>query len=212
PVIVHAGTLILAKFSSGAAHATNTINGVDAGATVQLAGSGDDQIYNGFPGFNFGVFDMNGTFDFNGHSEAFDKLTGTGAVVNAVPATNVTMTLGTNNGDGNRVGIFSGMIQGNISVAKTGNGTQTFSGNNTYTGSTTVAAGSLIFTQSQTSTSSVGVSSGTLQMAESGTHDHVLKTGNVTVSGSGRIDLSDNKLIITSAVGSAQGVAYDVMP
>src|SRR5439155_20062996 len=52
-------------------------------------------------------------------------------------------------------------------------------------------------------------SAGTLQMAESGTHDHVLKTGNVTVSGSGRIDLSDNKLITTSVVGTANGGVYD---
>src|SRR6185369_8879074 len=81
---------------SAAIHAASTVEGVDAGDTLQLAGSGDDQIYDGFPGFNFGVFSMNGTFDFNGHNEAFDKLSGSGTVVNSQPSSPITMTLGSN--------------------------------------------------------------------------------------------------------------------
>jgi autotransporter-associated beta strand protein len=209
PVIVHSGTLILAKFSSGAAHATNTINGVDAGATVQLAGTGGDQIYNGFPGFNFGVFNMNGTFDFNGNSEAWDKLTGSGNVINSVPANNVTMTLGTNNGDGNTVADFSGTIQGNISVVKTGTGTQTLSGNNTYIGTTDIQGGTLVVTKTYTTGTGTTVGSNTtLRLPHSiATPGNVVYKAPLTISGN--VDIGDNKLIaVGGTVGSWNGSAY----
>ncbi|MET3654908.1 beta strand repeat-containing protein, partial [Dyella japonica] len=51
-----------------------------------------------------------------------------------------TLTLGTNNGTG---ATFAGVISGTGSLVKIGTGTQTLSGANTYTGTTTVSGGAL---------------------------------------------------------------------
>ena len=54
-----------------------------------------------------------------------------------------TLTLGATN---NLSATYSGVISGPVSIVKNGNGTQTLSGSNTYTGSTTINAGALNIT------------------------------------------------------------------
>ena len=80
-----------------------------------------------------------------GHSETIKSLrsTGTGGtgVTSDLGSTAVTLTIA----DGNNA-VFGGVIQNGydtVSVVKTGGGTQTLSGNNTYSGSTTIEAGTL---------------------------------------------------------------------
>ena len=63
------------------------------------------------------------------------SLSGTGAVE---IASGVTLTTGDDGDD-----IISGIISGDGSLTKVGSGTLTLSGNNTYTGATTVNAGTL---------------------------------------------------------------------
>jgi autotransporter-associated beta strand protein len=62
---------------------------------------------------------------------------GGGNIVNSGAATTLTL------GNGDASGQFSGVISGNVSLVKTGNGTQIFSGDNLYSGTTTINAGTL---------------------------------------------------------------------
>jgi fibronectin-binding autotransporter adhesin len=82
----------------------------------------------------------------SGGNETIGSLSGTGTVDNNGGGTN-TLTVGSGGGSGS----FGGSIQnggGNISLAKTGTGTQTLTGTNTYTGSTTVNQGTISLTGS----------------------------------------------------------------
>lgn len=79
----------------------------------------------------------------DGQSVTIDALTGSGSVEKNHPGNSPTLlTVGIDNGSGD----FSGSIanaQSSITLVKTGTGTQTLSGTNTYTGNTTVADGTL---------------------------------------------------------------------
>ena len=72
-----------------------------------------------------------------GNNETIDALTGSGAV--ALSAANDRLTLGSAGGSGT----FSGVISGLGGITKTGAGTETLSGNNTYTSTTVVNNGTL---------------------------------------------------------------------
>src|SRR5205823_13689242 len=73
---------------------------------------------------------------------------------------------------------------------------------NTYTGSTSVSAGRLLIQNNLTASSSVFVTAGTIELATGGGHNRVIHTGFLSVTGTGRIDLQDNKLITTNAIGT----------
>jgi autotransporter-associated beta strand protein len=110
-------------------------------------------------------------------------------------------------------GVVSGVIEnggGTVGVTKDGAGTWTLSGANTYTGATTVNAGKLSFQGNQTTTTSVTVNGGTLELASGGGSNRVIRTGAAAVTGTGKLDLRDNKLVATTAVGTgtANGGAY----
>jgi autotransporter-associated beta strand protein len=153
-VAVTSGMLILAKTSTSTVHATSTVTGVSSGATLQLSGTGGDQIFDGFVATppatqnDYGVLNMNGTFDMNGQTEGFDKLTGTGGVINSQSGTPVTLTLGTNSGLGPTTPEFAGTISGNIALTITQGTTMPpapiiLDGLSTYSGNTNVNAGTL---------------------------------------------------------------------
>ena len=87
---------------------------------------------------------MNGTFDFNGRSEGFDALSGSGTVTNNATGSFSLMTLGNGNGSSTFSGVIrNGLSGGTMALAKTGTGTLTLAGSNDYTGGTTVSAGTL---------------------------------------------------------------------
>ena len=86
-----------------------------------------------------------GTLDLGGFSQTIGSLTGSGTVTNSGATFPATLTTG---GD-NTSTTFSGTIQnGNstLSLTKEGTGVFTLSGTNTYTGATTVNAGTLALT------------------------------------------------------------------
>jgi fibronectin-binding autotransporter adhesin len=150
---VASGTVVLAKNSSTGIHAASSVVGVSPGAILQLGGTGGDQIYDGFNNTaNWGVFNMDGTFDLNGNSEGFDKLTGTGNVINSQSGTQSVLTLGTDSFVGTTPATFAGTISGNIALNKViatgGIPPQvpiplTLTGSNSYTGTTTITTGLL---------------------------------------------------------------------
>ena len=160
-----AGTAILGKTPIGASAAVAGISDIATGATVQLSGTGGNQIFNGPFQTQFGLVNMSGgTLDFNGLNEGFDRLTGTGSVTNSLAATTSTLTLGTVGGSGS----FGGALtdgSGVLALSKTGAGTLTLTGTNTYSGNTAVSAGTLLINNtagSGTGSGSVSVATGTL--------------------------------------------------
>lgn len=80
------------------------------------------------------------TFNLNGFSETIGTFLGSGIITSGVAGA-ATLTYG-----GNGSSVFSGVIQngsGTVSLVKAGTGTLTLSGANTYTGVTTISAGTL---------------------------------------------------------------------
>lgn len=144
---VNAGTLVLAKVSNNNIHALgNTIT--VSGGTLQLAGSGGDQIYD-----NSNVTVNSGTFDLNGLTEKIKGLQGSGGTVTNSAATSSTLRLG----GFSSPSTYSGNIQdgaGSVALAvdQDPNVTVTLSGNNTYSGATTIGGGgsNVVLTASST--------------------------------------------------------------
>ncbi len=142
--VVNGGTLILGKTASGPGGLVGGVRSIgvgltiNSGGTVQLSGSGGDQIYDSASV----TISAGGTFDFAGNNETFDALndgTGGGTITNS-GATASTMTVGAN-GSG---GVFSGVIQDGTStmaLTKNGTGTLVLNGANTFSGQTTIAGG-----------------------------------------------------------------------
>ncbi|MDB5104230.1 MAG: filamentous hemagglutinin N-terminal protein, partial [Fibrobacteres bacterium] len=163
-LVANAGTVILAKTSSGSVHAAGASFLTVGGGTVKVAGTGGDQIFN-----NVYLTVNSGTLDLNGNSEAFYGVTGSGGTVdNTSGAGTYTLTLV---GPGSYS--YSGTIQntsGTLAIACQGGGTHTWSGNNTYSGTTTVAINTTLKVGSATALGAI--------------------TGGATVSSGGVLDLN----------------------
>ncbi len=156
-IVANNGTLILGKTSSGTVHALGSGLTI-GGATVQLGGSGGDQIFdNSFVTIN------SGTFDLNGNSEAIDALSGSGgSITNTAGSTTSTLTVGANNGSGTYNGtIVNGASNtGIVAITKNGSGSLVLTGINTYTGETDINAGTLDISGGSSTTSTVFVGNG----------------------------------------------------
>lgn len=123
------GTLLL----SG----TNTY----AGGTTLNAGTLKPTVAAALPD-NGNLTVNGGTLDLNGFSKTIGTLAGTGGIITNSTATPITLTTGV--GDGS--GTFAGVLQNGsatTSLVKTGSGTLTLAGDQTYTGPTTVQTGTL---------------------------------------------------------------------
>ena len=138
------GTLILGKTSTGSVHAVGTTNATALfinGGTVQLGGTGDDQIYT-----QSNVAMTGGTFDLNGHAEGFRGLTGTaGTVLNNGGGTSA-LILGESSTISDTY-TFDGTIasgSSGINLTKRGTGTQVLTGANPFTGTVTVMEGGVL--------------------------------------------------------------------
>jgi autotransporter-associated beta strand protein len=143
-------------------------------------------------------YDVNGTakasLDLNGFSANINGLSTNNAAnasVNNSSATAATLTLG--NGDASAS--FGGVIEdtgGALSLIKTGSGTQTLTGVNTYEGSTTVSQGTLVIGTggSIANTSTIHISSGANLDVSAATGFTVGATQSLTGFGSVKGDIS----------------------
>jgi autotransporter-associated beta strand protein len=93
----------------------------------------------------------------------------------------VALTLDVSPGSGEDNPDFSGVLYDAGSVTKTGSGTQILSGNNTYSGGTTVNAGTLVLSGANTFTGDTTVTGGTLRL----THADALQNSTLVTSSSG---------------------------
>ncbi len=107
---------------------------------------------------------VTGTLDMNGKTETINGLVSAGTAVGIAPLAIVTNTnAGTAStltlGDNDQTATYAGTIvdgAGTVAITKIGAGTQTFSGANTYTGKTTVAAGTLLLSSSTVNSTIAG--------------------------------------------------------
>ena len=124
------------------------------------------------------------------------------------------LTLGTTGGTTNFAGAISGA---GGSIIKNNNSTQTFSGNNSYTGTTTVTSGTLILNAASggaaLGTSGVDITGGTLQL---GANNQIKGTATMTLNGGtfdaqtfanslGTLTLSSNSTI---SLGPTAAIAF----
>jgi autotransporter-associated beta strand protein len=143
---------------------------------------------------------------YKGPSVFADALTGAGTVTRTYNGTGNTLTVGVAGGSGT----FDGTIAGSLAFTKTGSGTQTLSGVNTYTGATTVSGGKLTIDANSingTSGVSIGAAEFNYNSATALSKSVVFTGTGGTLSGTGTISTavtvtSGNTLAPGSGVGT----------
>jgi len=197
------GTLILN--GSNSYSGTTTIgtygltywNSTSANPTLQL-GNSNALPYGNAVAFGTSANNNTAKLDLGGFSPFLTSLTGGGNATVTTTTGTPTLTIGLSNASST----FGGIIQngsGTIALVKTGTGTQTLSGINTYTGLTTVNGGTLVlnagnFNVGIITGGAVVNNGGTLQVAGAGSSG-IYPTGNttvVTVNGGGSLIFTGN--------------------
>jgi autotransporter-associated beta strand protein len=117
----------------------------------------------------------------------------TDATLTLAPLANTTYTYGGILRDAD-----SGGGTGKLNITVNGTGTQILSsGAYSYTGTTTVNGGTLRLETSLTTSATVNITGGALELASGG--NRVIKTTSLSISGSGKLDLTDNDLVVDYA-------------
>ena len=166
------------------------------------------------------AFMVNSTLNLNGFSNTIGSLSGTGTVLNNGAAT-ATLTVGHDNSNST----FSGVLENGTSVLaliKSGTGVLTLTGTNTYTGGTTISAGTLQLGNGGTTGSITGnvIDNGVLAFnrSDSVTFNGVISGqgtlvkqggGTLTLTGmstefTGPTTVNDGSLIVDGSIASTQ--------
>lgn len=171
------GTLTLAGANSYSGATTINAGTLKLGASNVIANISDVTVATG------------AFLDLNSYSETIDGLSGYGTLTNS-SSTSATLTLGSNNQGSSS---FDGPITNSLALIKSGTGTQILNGENSYTGTTTISAGTLKVGHSK-ALGSTGTSSGT----------SVTAGATLQVSSSNGITVAEP---ITSLAGTLQNVS-----
>ncbi len=192
---------------------TSNYGGDGTGLSEVLFATTNPNTSNLLPTTTALTVDSPGTLDLGGVSQQVASLAGSGSVINSNESTASTFTLNSTSGSTT----FSGAIGGGgtINLVKSGNGTQILGGANTYTGTTTINAGTL-----SVATIGNGGVAGNLGNATSAAANLVLGGGTLqytgaTASTNRAFTLIDGTTLDASGSGAinftnAGGLAYGV--
>jgi autotransporter-associated beta strand protein len=216
------GVTVSSTGTTGLIDVTDGFISIEAGATMNTATSvGAVTIESGRPlQFFANTGTVNWPMTLKGGNN-IGNASGTSATV-ASPmilqgdVTLVPLTAGAPNLAGNFPLVLNGNISdsgGSFGITKNGTALVTLGGSNTYKGGTTVSDGTLIVTKTYTGGGALSVNDiATLQLPHSAAtpNNVVFRTSSITTNTSGRVDLSDNKLIVTTpgSAGTWNGSAY----
>jgi len=134
---VSSSTLILSATSTGSIHALGNAVNIGSGGTLKLAGTGNDQLYDGV---DLTLY-TGGTLDLNGRNEKLGGLLGNaGTVTNdGSGGTTSTITVSGFSHSSNFGGVIKdGVNGGKVSLVHDGAGSTTLTGINTYSGNTNI--------------------------------------------------------------------------
>ena len=236
---VTGGTAILGKTSSTTVHAVGTAATVGGTGTIQLGGSGDYQWY---WQANMTV-NSGGTLDLNGKNQNWNGSTGllnlngtgsgNGALINNTGTSTLTpgtgsIVLQSNSSIGGTGNIVvaggtgaNGAISGTFALTKAGTGRLTLSSANTYSGGTTLTAGTLqLGNAAALGTGALTIISGSLDSSVAnlinannntqswngdftfvGTQNLNLGTGAVTPNANRQVTVTANTLTVGGVIG-----------
>jgi autotransporter-associated beta strand protein len=153
------------------------------------------------------IVNAGATLDMAGNSHTINGLSG-GGTVTTTANTARTLTVGNGAASGDFSGTLTQGAAQTLHLTKIGAGTQTLAGTLAHRGVTTVNGGRLVVAANMTATSGVNITSGaTLEVAHSG-GSRVVRTPAVSITGDGRLDLRDNKLLTDTPAGTFNGTSY----
>jgi fibronectin-binding autotransporter adhesin len=164
------GAMSLTKLGTGSL----TLNGTGSsytGATTISAGAiklGAADVIS-----NSSAVNLAGSLDLNGFSETIGSLSGAGTITSSTSGT-VTITIGADNASTSFTGVIEKGSATSLALTKSGSGTLTLSGNNTYDGGTNINAGVLSLASANAigSSGTISFGGGTLQYTSSNTTDY----------------------------------------
>jgi autotransporter-associated beta strand protein len=194
---VTGGTLSLN--ASGAGPAVEAITDIAGGATVNVTGTATTELSSTYSGANLTI-NSGGTFDLSGQNVQLTAIAGISGQVTDTSTTPVTLTIGATNQSGAFAGSINSSI-GVLSLVKFGAGTQTLSGPNNFTGTTTLTGGTLALRASGTLGTGNLIFNGTSTVNLGGTTQTFSNVSAGTSTSAFTATLTDGSLTITGTSG-----------
>ena len=198
--------LILSNWGSAQTVALTGADGVidvQAGKLSNFAASAFGAPHTVWSGNKAGLTVASGAiFEMNNTSATVDELNGAGTISKSTWDTPVTLTIGVNDGSGNFSGGIAQPVGTALSLVKQGTGTQTLSGINTYSGATSVSAGTLALvggSQASPITVSAGASLGFTLGSPTTSTSFDFTVGTIKITGTP--DGSGSYTLITNSTG-----------